>query len=253
MGTSSSYGGQKDKKGLLPNDYDENGGKVPPTSWKGTKTEFSKYINGNGGSGVRGTASNFVKASGGSNALVRNSGAGTRAATNIGNLFTKISSQGFEKTFDELGINYRGKSVEEICSSLVNYIAKDSNTKDDAVAREASTNALVEIYKYMDENKVTFDAMESVPTELMDCVFCKYVENYIWGKILNDLEICLEKHANDIEKTISIEREMKLYVSNVVSTAFESEGMREKIFGNQSAEAGVQELYCRCYKELEDY
>ena len=87
----------------------------------------------------------------------------------------------------------------------------------------------------------------------MDYVFCEYVESYVWGKILNDLEICLEKHATDIDQTIRIEREMKSYVSNTVSTAFNSEGMRERIFGKQSAEAGVQELYLRCYEELEEY
>lgn len=253
MGTSSSYGGQKDKNGLLPNDYDENGEVLPSSSWKGTKTEFSKFINGNGGSGIRRTAGNYVRASGGSGALVRSSGAGTRGAVNIGNFFSRVSSQGFTKTFDELGIDFRGKSVEEICSGLVNYIAKDSNTKDDGIAREAATNALVDIYQYMDENKLDFEKMDFAPTELMDCVFCKFVESYIWGKILNDLEICLEKYANDVDKTIGIESEMKLYVSNIVLTAFNSPGMREKIFGNQSAEAGVQELYQRCYQELEEY
>ena len=45
MGTSSSHGGNKDKKGLLPNDYVK-----PIVSWQATKTGFSKYINGNGGS-----------------------------------------------------------------------------------------------------------------------------------------------------------------------------------------------------------
>lgn len=252
MGTSSSYGGQKDKKGLLPDDYDGNN-EVFPSSWKGTKTEFSKHINGNGGSGTKKTVGNFVKSSGGASRLLHSSSSGIRGAVNIGTLFSKVVSQGFSKTFDELGIQYHDKSVEEICSSLVNYIAKDSNTKDDAISREAATNALVEVYSYMDENQITFETQDTIPEALMDCVFCKYVENYIWGKILNDLEICLEKHATNIEKILQVENEMKLYVSNTVSAAFNSEKMRDKVFGKQSAEAGVKELYLRCYKELEEY
>lgn len=253
MGTSSSYGGNKDKKGLLPNDYDDNEDKNPVTSWKGTKTEFTKYINGNGGSGIRGTSRNYVKASGGSKALVQSSKAGTKGAVSIGNIFSKVAEKGFANTFDELGIQFRGKSVEEICSTLVNYIASESNTKDDGIAREAATNALVEIYQYMKDNELTFESVDSVPSELMDCVFCTYVENYIWGKILNDLEICLEKHVTDLNETIKIENEMKIYVSNVVTTAFNSKGTREKVFGKQSIEAGVEELYQRCYEELEEY
>ena len=48
MGTSSSHSGNKDNKGLLPNDY--NGQQTKPeVSWQTTKTGFSKYINGHGG------------------------------------------------------------------------------------------------------------------------------------------------------------------------------------------------------------
>ena len=63
MGTSSSHGGNKDKKGLLPNDYVK-----PIVSWQDTKTGFSKYINGNGGS-IKKTASNYIKSSGGAGQL----------------------------------------------------------------------------------------------------------------------------------------------------------------------------------------
>ena len=62
MGTSSSHMGNKDNKGLLPSDYNEQNPK-PEVSWQTTKTGFSKYINGNGG-GVGKTARNYVKASG---------------------------------------------------------------------------------------------------------------------------------------------------------------------------------------------
>ena len=136
MGTSSSHGGNKDKKGLLPNDFHEQQ-PIPTVSWQATKTGFSKYINGHGGSIGR-TASDYVKASGGTTGLINSSRSGIRGAVNIGKMFSQIQQYGYEKTFDDLGILYQGKSVREICSELINYIAESSDSKEDAAAKAAA-------------------------------------------------------------------------------------------------------------------
>lgn len=246
MGTSSSHGGNKDKKGLLPNDYVK-----PIVSWQATKTGFSKYINGNGGS-IKKTASNYVKSSGGSGQLLKSSGSGIRATANISKLFSGIQHDGYEKTFENLGIEYQGKSAKEICSDLVNYISSPSNSKEDAVAREAAINAMSKIYQFIESNELDIRALDRIDNDLVDEVVGTYVECYIWGRILNDLEYCLEKNSDDIERTLQIENEMKSYVSNVVDVAFHSSGMREKVFGNKTISAGVEELYMKCYSALED-
>lgn len=246
MGTSSSHGGNKDKKGLLPNDYVK-----PIVSWQATKTEFSKYINGNGGS-IRKTVSNYVKSSGGAGGLLKSSSSGIRATANISKLFSAIQREGYEKTFESLGIEYQGKSAKEICSDLVNYVSPPSTSKEDAVAREAAINAMSKIYQFIESNELDIKALDRIDDDLMDEVMGTYVECYIWGRILNDLEYCLEKHSDDIERTLHIEDEMKSYVSSVVDVAFYSPGIREKVFGNRTISAGVEELYKKCYSALED-
>ena len=237
MGTSSSHGGNKDKKGLLPNDYVK-----PIVSWQATKTEFSKYINGNGGS-IRKTVSNYVKSSGGAGGLLKSSSSGIRATANISKLFSAIQREGYEKTFESLGIEYQGKSAKEICSDLVNYVSPPSTSKEDAVAREAAINAMSKIYQFIESNELDIKALDRIDDDLMDEVMGTYVECYIWGRILNDLEYCLEKHSDDIERTLHIEDEMKSYVSSVVDVAFHSPGIREKVFGNSKKRAGVEEEY----------
>lgn len=246
MGTSSSHGGNKGKKGLLPNDYVK-----PIVSWQATKTEFSKYINGNGGS-IRKTVSNYVKSSGGAGGLLKSSSSGIRATANISKLFSGIQREGYEKTFESLGIEYQGKSAKEICSDLVNYVSPPSTSKEDAVAREAAINAMSKIYQFIESNELDIKALDRIDDDLMDEVMGTYVECYIWGRILNDLEYCLEKHSDDIERTLHIEDEMKSYVSSVVDVAFHSPGIREKVFGNRTISAGVEELYKKCYSALED-
>lgn len=250
MGTSSSHSGSKDKKGLLPNDYNEKQFK-PEVSWQTTKTGFSKYINGHGGSVGR-TARNYVKASGGTERLLKNSKSGIKGAVNIGKLFSDIQQYGYQKTFDDLGIEYQGKSVKEICSRLVNYIVDASDSKEDSVARIAAVNAMSKIYEYMENNNLEIQSLDKVDNELMEQVLSTYVECYIWGRILNDLQYCLEKYSDDIDRTVKVEQEMKDYVSSKVSTTFQIKEIREKVFGHQSIEDGIEELYRKCYLVLED-
>lgn len=249
MGTSSSHSGNKDNKGLLPNDYKGQQFK-PEVNWQATKAGFSKYINGHGGS-ISKTVRNYVKASGGTERLIKNSRSGIRGAVNIGRLFSGIQLQGYRKTFDDLGIEYQGKSIKEICSNLVNYISNSADSKEDAVARIAAVNAMSKMYEYIENNSLELESLDKVDNMLMEQVLSAYIECYIWGRILNDLQYCLEKYSNDIEKTIKIEQEMKKYVSSKIKTAFQIKEIRDKIFGFRSIEVGIEILYKKCYSVLE--
>lgn len=250
MGTSSSHSGNKDKKGLLPNGYEE---KIyePEVSWKKTKTEFSKYINGHGGS-IRSTASNYVKASGGTDRLILKSKSGIKGAKNIGKLFLYIQQQGYKKTFDDLGVEYQGKSAKEIISELVNYIVDASDLKEDSVAKIAAVNAMSELYEYLEDNGLQLELLDKVDNVLMERVLCTYVECYILGRILNDLQYCLEKYCDDYDKTKKIENEMKDYVLGKVRTTFQIKKIRDKVFNHKSMEEGIELLYKNCYSVLED-
>ena len=250
MGTSSSHSGNKDNKGLLPSDYNGQQSK-PEVSWQATKTGFSKYINGHGG-GVAKTARNYVKAAGGTAGLIKSSKSGIRGAVNIGRLFSDIQQQGYQKTFDDLGIDYQGKSAKEICSGLVNYISASADSKEDSVARIAAVNAMSKMYEYMENNNLELQSLDKVDNVLMEQVLSTYVECYIWGRILNDLQFCLEKYSDDIDRTMKVEQEMKDYVSSKVRTTFQIKEIRDKIFGHHSIEDGIEALYEKCYSVLEE-
>ena len=70
--------------------------------------------------------------------------------------------------------------------------------------------------------------------------------------ILNDLQYCLEKYSDDIDRTMKVEQEMKDYVSSKVRTTFQIKEIRDKIFGHNSIEDGIETLYEKCYSVLED-
>ena len=89
MGTSSIFGGNKDKNSLLPADYtgqSENDEKN--VTWKSAKTNMSKYITSGG---KQGSANHIIrqaiKANGGAHRMAVNSSSGVQAARNIGEIF----------------------------------------------------------------------------------------------------------------------------------------------------------------------
>lgn len=198
------------------------------------------------------TARNYVKAAGGTVSLIKGSKSGIRGAVNIGRLFSDIQQQGYQKTFNDLGIEYQGKSAKEICSGLVNYISDSADSKEDSVARIAAVNAMSKMYEYMENNNLELQSLDKVDNALMEQVLSTYVECYIWGRILNDLQFCLEKYSDDIDRTMKVEQEMKDYVSNKVRTTFQIKEIRDKIFGHHSIEDGIEALYEKCYSVLED-
>lgn len=51
---------------------------------------------------------------------------------------------------------------------------------------------------------------------------------------------------------MEVEQEMKDYVSGKVKITFQIKEIRDKIFGHQSIEDGIETLYEKCYSVLED-
>lgn len=255
MGTSSSYGGNKDEKKLLPDEYIENNLEKaePEVSWQALKTGMSKYINGNSGStGIKGIGSQYIKASGGAQALLSKSSNGIRGAANIGNILTSIRREGTVQTFRKLGIDCIGKSVKETFSKLINYIAENSDMKDDGVAREAAAEALIQMYEFVEENGMEIESLDSMPEELINTVLCTFIENYIWGKILNDLEICFEKYADNPKEAVRIEGDLKIYIENIVSVEFDKSELKSTLLTSNSISDCVEKLYQKCYEVLEE-
>ena len=85
---------------------------------------MSKYINSGGRYGsIKHIARQYVRAAGGSRRMASQSYSGRKAGVNLGKFFHGIITDGVEITFKTLGIEYEGKSVEEIFSRLADVIA----------------------------------------------------------------------------------------------------------------------------------
>lgn len=268
MGTSNIFYGRKDRNPLLPEDYeptkeqdknpslsgnyestqeqDKNVMSTESVKWKTVKSDMSKFINRGYGS-ARHIARQYVKAAGGSHRMASQSFAGKKAGANIGSFFYGIVNNGVELTFQNFGITYAGKSVEEIFSVLVDLISSDSNTKEDIVAKEATQMALIKVYDYVEANGMDIKCIDNMPLELMNEVLKEYVGSYIWITMMKDLGSRLEMYIANSDDAFAIECEFKDMIMGIVDVEFDKQGN----IINQNVSDAINSLYERCLNVLE--
>ena len=226
MGTSSIFRGNNDRNSLLPSDYEKEsqimGRKV---TWKTVKTDMSKYVSS---SGAHGSAKHIVrqaiKANGGSRRMVLNSSSSMSAARSLGGFFVGVRSNGIYATLQQLGIEYEGRSVNDILSHLINVISPHAETKEDIVSRQASQSALSNVYKYITDNNMDFSCVDNMPVEIMDKAMKSFLIEYIWATVMKDLEFRVEKYMPDTDSAFERENELKEIIEAVVDVEYDNHG-----------------------------
>ena len=225
MGTSSIFNGRNDRKPLLPEDYNlvqnETSDIIIPVKWQTVKSDMSKYIKSGGTySSTKHIACQYIRAAGGYKNMSLQAYSGKKAGKNLGNFFYGIISDGVEVTFKNFGVEYEGKSVEEIFSRLVNVIAPDSNTKEDIVAKGATQAALSKIFDYVEKNEMDIDCLNNMSLELIHEAMKEYIGEYIWITMMKDLGSRLEIYITNADDSYSIEYEFKEMIMGIVDVEF---------------------------------
>jgi hypothetical protein len=267
MGTSSIYPGPTKNNPLLPPDYDGNGTdntnsqepqsetkqSAPQTTWSTVKSDFSKYINGKSstsgrsGGSVKNVARQYVRAAGGTKAIMARAISGKHAGKALHGFYNSISSRGIKQTLEDLHIQFQGKSAVQILSQLVNAISPSAVTKEDIVARKATQDALAFVYGYIERNSLDIECLDNMPQELIDKSMCAYVESYIWGLMLKDISSRLEIYEKNPDKAYEIEKELKGYVRGTVEVEF----LKDKEIFKKSADEAIDGLMKKCFESVE--
>lgn len=256
MGTSSIYDGQVDKSNLLPSDFDDliNEADIDTDEkvgepWKNTKKLMSQYITGSNAN-LKRVLTSYVKASGGATKMTKNSQMGIKSTINLGQFFSNVKQKGILKTLKELNVDFIGKDVEEILSELVNVISFSSNKKEDIVAKDATIETLSDVYLFIEENNMEITSLETMDDIMFDIIICKYISNYIFGKVLNDLQSRFEKYECDANRSMEIENEFRLYIKNTVDTTYDELKINAESFLNDNITNLVNIMYIDCYEVL---
>lgn len=283
MGTSSMYSGPN-RSPLLPPDFDNgdsqnnNPDNIPnenspeeqqkpnpdqqqPNSpneqqnsnWKQAKTSMSHYASGNAGSNGRKVAvRDYVKGHGGSSNAARSAKSGIRTTINIGDFFNNVSNKGINQVLNDYQIPFEGRKPKEILNDIVNVIAPIPNTNEDAVARKALIDTMSIIYEKFDDENKDISLLDSKDTNIADILITKYIETYIYEKLLNELGSRIEINSENSVAAAKIEKELKEYIEVKVTTILKDKPLTLINSQTNNVNVLVEGLYQLCYKVLED-
>lgn len=263
MGTSSPYGGHKDSSPLLPPDYDgddaapnqdetqpENPDQPTPqrdTPWRNVKTATSYYITGrssSGGNSVNHIVRSYGRASGGAAGMMRSSSSGIRAGHSLGQ-FLSNNPNGSE--YERINAILQSEhDIRTALSKIADIISPVPEGKEDAVAREAIVNTLCQLYDYLDANKLEITDLSNLDAAIQEQLFTTYVSEYIWGRMLNDLQVCFEKNAETPERAAEVEKDFKDYIYAKVSVEVHKSSSNTSANGHFDAD----KIFRDCYEVL---
>ena len=297
MGTSSPYGGRKDRNPLLPRDYIDqdvlfpsngDGGSSSPdvskesqeaeksskdndnkkdtpkdadktektdnsknllkrkTPWKDVKASFSKQINRTGNKNIGKTMQAYGRASGSSKGLILSSKTGIRT----GNTLVQFLSNNIQNS-DNLSKRIKnifnlGNDTQTTLSLLADALSPSPDDKESSITRDAITNTMCYLYEYIDNNKLDISSLQNMEINLQNQTLSIYIVEYIWGKMLNDLQSRIEEKIYSNNRITEIEKEYREYIKNKVDVE-----IRKNQDGIQKLhQVDITQLYENCYKVL---
>lgn len=264
MGTSSVYGGPSNSNPannpLLPDDFEvedenqdsddekeEDSQNNEDISWTDAKKYMSKLASGTH-SNISKSISNYVKAYGGARNAAKSSYTGINTAVGLGNFVSNASSLGIEKVLTDNKIDYENKTPRELLNDITNLIAPVPITKDDSVARKALISTLAYLYDMLEDNDQDFDI---ITKDTLNLLIPKYIENYIFEKIINDLGSRIEFNSESSQQAFELEEDLKNYINAKVETSLKGKDFTTMDFGSDSINKEVEKLFNQCYTLLD--
>ncbi|WP_417941951.1 Qat anti-phage system associated protein QatB [Flavobacterium sp. RS13.1] len=270
MGTSSMYNGYSDgnsqRNPLLPDDFNDDtgnsndgnqnqeneqdsqeNGKPNDKKWEDTKRSFSKLASGTS-KNTRGAVSKYIKAYGGSKSATKNAVSGIRTTVNLGNFLSNASTQGFKETLENLKIEYKNRSTNQVLNDLINYLAPNPITKEDSIARKALIVTMEKLYELIENDNIDIESIDKLNEETIKQIIPLYVESYIYERLLNDLGSRIEANSLNSANAVKLEKELKEYINSKVEIAFKGLDATNTEFSKKQ----VESLYNQCYKVMED-
>ncbi len=217
------------------------------TPWQNVKTSFSHYISGRtpgGSAGVQRVLRNYGQATGRTAGLMRTS----RSGINVGNSFAQFITNNYpEQNSIFTSINSIMESETDIktaLSKIADILSPIPEFKEQAVARDAIINTLCSLYDYLEKNNLDITSLRNLDNALQEQLLTKYISEYIWGRMMNDLQTCFEKHADNTSRASEVEKEFKEYIYAKVSVEVHK--------GMEGLETGenfnIDKLFRDCYE-----
>lgn len=221
-------------------------------NWTSAKTSMSRAASG-GSKGYKRAGTRYVAAQGGSKQAASRATSGRQASARLGGFLAGVSSAGLRSTLESLGaIELIGQPLESALSGIIELIAPTGATLEDALARAAVTETLVEIFESVDKGAGKIESLESVKAADIRSAIEMSVANYIYTKWLQQLTLAIEKRSMSAARTIKIERDVKAYVRSAVRADLKNKDPLRIDWHKQEGRAIIDAIYEVAYAHLEE-
>lgn len=223
------------------------------STWSQAKKSMSRYASGNAGrNGKTKAISDYVRGYGGARNAAKSAKSAIKTTINIGDFFGGVSKKGISQVLKDYQIPIEGRTPKEILNDIVNILAPTPDLNDDSVARKALVNTMSIIYEKFDDEKKEISLLDSLDPDLTKMLITKYIEIFIYERLIHDVGSRIEKKAENSSAAAKIEKDLKEYIETKVSTTLKDKPLSLVNSQTKNVNALVEELYQQCYKVLED-
>lgn len=277
MGTSSSFGGAGPKTPLVPSWLNEPAPaptllpveapkeqeqppqttppELPPISsppqgdrFRASRANFTRYVKTGDTRSLRSAVSDYVRTgTGGSRGGASRMGSVRQAAGRLYGLVQDVRQSGTADTLRQLGLgDLVGKPATDGLARLTDAICPPGGPQDQAIAREAFVEAVVNLAAdgVTDISALTADQWQSL--------FLDFITRSIEARIINDIGNKSVTMPTDVKAAQQVERGLHQLVEGCVKDAFaETLGKSETLRDNQ-IQAAMDSIYQVSFAFLEN-
>ena len=100
-----------------------------------------------------------------------------------------------------------------------------------------------------DEENLDYD---SIDIDSLNLIIPKFIENYIYERIINDLGSRIESYSENSDKAMETESDLKDYINSKVEIVFKGKDFSKINFNDSSTKQEVERLFNQCYTLMEN-
>jgi hypothetical protein len=226
----------------------------PGESWRSAKISLGKAISGGGGKEDFAKAGRkYVGALGGSRSASRTSRTGKSSTARLGQFLSSVGRIGLNETLERFGLSsFIGKEPEVVFTAISNALAPSGSSREDAISRDASNDALESWYERVISANGDLAALDRMDGQDIAKAIELSVSSYIYHRWLGQLEIIIEEKSMSDKEAVRLERDMKAYIFECVQLDMSNIDVLNMDWEGVAGQQFIDKIYTEAYEILED-
>ena len=191
---------------------------APTGTWKNARIGFGKAVASRTPQSFRHAARAYARASRASGSGAAGAKTAKRATAALGGFLAAAAGPGgLQRALENLGLGrVVGRDVNEVLAAILNALAPDGATKEEAAARDAVNEAIEILFeRFLNEGR-DLSALETMTPADIAASVAACVEAYVYNRWLGDLGVRIEEKAVSAAEAVRTERDVRAFIHETV-------------------------------------